>query len=563
MLTFRIQLVLIGLILSIKVIGQCSNESDWYERISVLPSGVAWASGQNPIFAHSPDGSSYYSVIEYYNSNEIKVEDTTFQSSTCNGSGRGFLILRHSINGEMQWLSNVCFSFLGDVDGVTIDEAGALYIGGNFNGELHYNGIQIGVSSNSSYFLMKIGVDGQLEWSEKGENSAAVGTTWTGEGLLLFLAVTDSILFNGITFYNQSGNISPNRDFVVLMVDEHANIIWNKIITGIGNLTVYTVSCNDERCIVQGRFQDEIIYDGQTMTESGFTIYQLAFKISDGLRFWMNKYETTSSFGILPNDSEIIADSLIATVGVFHENINFDSFSIYESAFGSDGYILLQNVNQGSVIWLNKFGGGREDAVQAVEASSSADGIIIGGMYASPTINYQGTEFNNSQSEVYEPFILELDLQGKPKCIVNEFGLSSHDQVVQTIVYGDQMLVAIGYRDSTAFGNFSVSAIGFNDLAIWKTCLPCDTINSIPETTTPTAQIYPNPFTGQTTIQLSQALQNGTLQLHDALGRLVKQEAVQGQQFTLQQSSLPAGLYFLSLYEQEQKLGTWRVAIAE
>ena len=65
--------------------------------------------------------------------------------------------------------------------------------------------------------------------------------------------------------------------------------------------------------------------------------------------------------------------------------------------------------------------------------------------------------------------------------------------------------------------------------------------------------VFPNPFFSTTTIKTLGNFKNATLSIYDSFGQTVKQvNNVSGQSVTLSRESLPSGLYFLGLKEENK-----------
>ena len=76
--------------------------------------------------------------------------------------------------------------------------------------------------------------------------------------------------------------------------------------------------------------------------------------------------------------------------------------------------------------------------------------------------------------------------------------------------------------------------------------------------------IYPNPFSDKTILQLDHPFQNSTLALYNSFGQLVKQiENLSGQTITLQRDDLPSGLYFLRLTDGGKVFATEKIIITD
>ena len=529
-------------------LAQCLDV-DWYSENSALPQGVMWGSAQNPMLASSEFDDAIYFVSEFYNASDLLIGGSNLPVSTCGGNGRGFSVQRYAEDGAVEWHRNACFSFNGTVNGVAADDQGGVYVCGSFNGLMVFDGVEFGTTSTAGYFLLKLDSEGDLLWHETGDRSAAVGATWTPNGLLFCLAVSDSVSFNGTTFYNESGSPNSDRDNVILLIDSARNVVWHRIMTGIDNPTVNVNTCNEFMCIVQGRFDVELIYDGETITTEGFSIYQIAFNLQDGSRLWLKKTSPNETGGIFPNSSKLVGDSLFVTVGLFHEQLVIDGYSITETTYGSDGYIMLQSAQNGSVHWLNGFGGDREDDVLDVAMTPSNNSIVVSGAFASEIVNYQGTVLLNHLPEKRDPFILEIDLEGKPKCVLSGLGTQANDNAVRLAITDSQLSVVMSFQDSTAFGNHAPIAMGFNDVIVWKTCLPCDTLTSIAETigAQPVLMVFPNPASQSIRLQVTGNRSPLTgIAVTDMLGHAVLNLELRTLNMELNVSTLATGIYTLT-----------------
>lgn len=229
-----------ALLLPISALAQCDLSAGWYKHISGLPDGQVGGTRQNPTILSNPVGDSFYLVLEYFYSNQVQINSSLSNVNSCESTGRGILLQKYQDDGQLIWEMETCdVSTIGLVDGAAVGDDGSLYVGGKYSEEMTIDGVSVGIGPGipfyPSYFVLKISPDGQLEWFRTDEiaGSGAVGLTWTDHGLLTFLMVSDSVSFNGNTYYNQSGSPSPDRDFVVLMVDENGEVVWDEMISGV------------------------------------------------------------------------------------------------------------------------------------------------------------------------------------------------------------------------------------------------------------------------------------------------------------------------------------------
>ncbi|MNE86367.1 hypothetical protein D3C80_1834600 [compost metagenome] len=75
--------------------------------------------------------------------------------------------------------------------------------------------------------------------------------------------------------------------------------------------------------------------------------------------------------------------------------------------------------------------------------------------------------------------------------------------------------------------------------------------------------IFPNPFSSETTLHTDKALKNATLTIYNCFGETVKQlKNISGQTLTLSRDNFPNGMYFIRLTE-ENKIYTDKLIITD
>lgn len=76
--------------------------------------------------------------------------------------------------------------------------------------------------------------------------------------------------------------------------------------------------------------------------------------------------------------------------------------------------------------------------------------------------------------------------------------------------------------------------------------------------------IFPNPFSAQTTLQTDNSFRNATLTVFNMHGKKVKQlNSISGQTFTLHRDNLPNGLYFLQFTQDNQVISLEKLVITD
>ena len=79
-----------------------------------------------------------------------------------------------------------------------------------------------------------------------------------------------------------------------------------------------------------------------------------------------------------------------------------------------------------------------------------------------------------------------------------------------------------------------------------------------------TIELFPNPFSHHTTLQIDNLLKNATLTVYNLYGQIVKQmQNISGQTITLQRNDLPSGLYFISLTQDNKIIASDKLLVTD
>ncbi len=74
--------------------------------------------------------------------------------------------------------------------------------------------------------------------------------------------------------------------------------------------------------------------------------------------------------------------------------------------------------------------------------------------------------------------------------------------------------------------------------------------------------VFPNPMNGQSTIQLNQFLENGTLTVHDNLGqKLLQINEIRGSKIEFMLTNVSSGIYFLEIKEYNNRISLEKIVI--
>ena len=76
--------------------------------------------------------------------------------------------------------------------------------------------------------------------------------------------------------------------------------------------------------------------------------------------------------------------------------------------------------------------------------------------------------------------------------------------------------------------------------------------------------IYPNPFSAQTTLQTENLFKGATLTVYNSFGQQVKQlKNISGHTITLHRENLPSGLYLIQLTQDSKVITADKLVITD
>ncbi|MFZ2205519.1 MAG: choice-of-anchor tandem repeat GloVer-containing protein [Minisyncoccia bacterium] len=109
-------------------------------------------------------------------------------------------------------------------------------------------------------------------------------------------------------------------------------------------------------------------------------------------------------------------------------------------------------------------------------------------------------------------------------------------------------------------GNYAVIIIQ-NGLACTSTCHNITNVGIAENSLTADVNIYPNPFTSQTTIAFAQEQKNTFIKIMDVLGKEVKTINFSGKELIIEKEGMQEGIYFLQIIDVNKKVLNKKVII--
>lgn len=307
----------------------------------------------------------------------------TFGSTTLtDGGSGGYFVVKYSASGIVQWAQNIN----GYGTGLTTDNAGNLFVTGNYTGTKAFGSTNLTALGSSDAFIVKYAPAGVVLWAKSagGVSNDDSGTSLAFDGTssvyLTGYYRSDSILFG--TFSLDNIGINNPDMFVAKYNASTGTFVWAKRAGGnrfdYGNGIVSDVNKN---AYVSGSFSSDSIKFGSTATlisgAAGATNMFIAKFDSTGTVVWSKKVE--SLWGDLIAYEIKTDGSNLYTSGEFQGvSVKFGSDSLINHSSGSTDMFVAKYDFSGNAIWGRSAGGTNYDYSKNLSVDASGNVYTLG-----------------------------------------------------------------------------------------------------------------------------------------------------------------------------------------
>lgn len=529
----------------------CQCESEWIQTIGGLPTGSQASVGFDLEVAQ--DGSVYV-ISSEYRSDSILIDGLWIDGAgSANVQNRDFYVCKYSSTGNIEWIVYGGGDAQDYVKDAALDSEGNIYLTGQFQGVLEFNvGGQVLSTGVQDIFLCKITSTGSLEWVRNYGNSTARGMAVDVDDEGIYMAgafFNDSIVVGDSTFF-----CSPpvgQSDVIVVKHDFNGNPLWAKHIFGENSQQVSALSVSNGQIALAGVFLDELITSEQTIIGSeSYQYYLCGMTTTQGLVNWILP-STGGGLSAIVEDILHDQDNNIFLSGRFNtDTLSFENVQTVNN--GAYDYFILRASGEGDPEWVISSDGSGFEVISGMTLSGNE--LIVTGGFTQTSFSVGG--FNLTNLGETDVFIAAYNADnGFGIC-----GLSYHGEgveqglSVQTI--GQNLYVEGLFTEVITLGENQITPIGNQDLFVWKTCIPCDTLTGIEdsETDEPSFSLAPNPATSIVRVGVT-GMQPVGVTFTDMLGREVHRSSLTARTSDLSLSGFAKGIYAVTVItENEQRI---------
>ena len=259
-------------------------------------------------------------------------------------SSKSFFILKITSDGSIAFAKKIEGDQEKDIHQIMVDDNGAIYVTGNFNGNLEVDGDLTTATDTSSMVLAKISTTGNVAWVKEYPSSLfidAVGIDVYEDKILV------SGHFRGVATFDQETVSSPSfhDDLFTVLLDENGNTIWARRAGGVYQKVNSACGFDgDGNIYTTGYFLGVIKMDETIEIQTNglnYNIFLLKYNL-EGQPIWAQ-----SIGGALDEYAVDILcqEDRLFLCGHFQGQMNVDGITLSADPVLSDGFVLKLDLN--------------------------------------------------------------------------------------------------------------------------------------------------------------------------------------------------------------------------
>ncbi len=529
--------------------------------------------GQSPewIWAKKSSGNSIdygYSIATDANGNSYVTgafasSTVIFDSEILTSEGFGdVLIAKYDTWGNVVWAKSGGGPGAEEAFGICVDANHNSYITGYFYGASITFGdtTLINSGNEADLFVVKYDDFGNVVWAR-----SAGQADYPDFGTSISIDKKGNVLVTGcfksriLNFGNDVISCNDIWDMLVLKYDATGNEIWARSAGGDNPDFGQGISTDaNGNCYITGMFNSSSITFGNTVLNNasgGATDFFIAKYDSLGNAIWARQAGSFGGDQGYSISTDAIGNSYVT--GRFTSSaIAFGNTTLINAGVSWDDIFVVKYDSAGNVVWAKRAGGIYGDYGMNI-CTDGHNNCYVTGQYESPTISFDNYTFTNNDSPGnYNVFVAKYDSIGNVIYALDAGGGDTENGYGISLDAAGNAYVTGSFNSlSIDFGNINLT--GGNDLFIAKIGESGTGINEVVDKND--IHIYPNPATTTLTLSTEQTLKNAELKIMNAIGQEVSHPLSRGECASLSAgkgcvldiSSLPPGLYYLTLQSEE------------
>ncbi len=477
----------------------------------------------------------------------------TFGSTTLTNTSAGsydIFLVKYDNNGNVIWAKSAGGIYDDQSNGITTDINGNIYITGGFNTSITFGSTTL---TSPGVFVVKYDSSGNVVWANGYASPGSYGqnlvTDSTGNLYLIGNLGFQTITFGSTTLQNANDTVNGVYDIFVVKFDNNGNVVWVNRAGGEDFDFGYSIALdNSNNVYITGgygsvaiNFGSDTLVNVTTTLGVGNTDVFVTKYDNNGNVLWARTAGGDSNddgFGISTDNN----GNVFVTGASGCTPITFGSITLPAPGVG-DIFIAKYDGN-GNVIWAKGVGGPASDFSNSIKTDAVGNSYITG-YFESSSLGFEtDTIISNGLADV---FFAKYDSNGNVLWARNVGG-TGIDRGNSITIDGSENIYFTGYFQSPSitFGanTFLNDNTSFQDIYTVK----LGAMTGIREENNPdNLNIFPNPFTSQTTLAFSTDQKNTEVRITDILGKEIRTLHFSGKELIIEKGEMERGIYFVEI----------------
>jgi len=481
-----------------------------------------------------------------------------------------------NFSGGVYWVSKIEASVLSRIYDLKVDQAGNIFVIGNVIGDATFDTVT--VLDAEELFLAKYGTDGHLKWVTLTESPPT--TTQRPQGRALAIGEDGNVYISGFmsklsNFQNIQLDVGSESHFFMAKYSTDGIVQWARGY-GLTSPIAQKIGADldgDNNIYLTGTTVGVSAFDTITVDANGMGTFFLARFNDDGNIAWIDLIKNNDV-----NSSRLVLNrqfNQIYVTGYFSfETVSFGNFTLTAPVYPGRTFFLAKYDADKNILWA-KANGGDVKVVRGKSIDISPDGsVFISGDYGDASQTGVGVVFGEGTNAVtlkkkgtYDGFMVKYKSDGTVDW-GKAFSGPENDDAKAVCAYSNEIGVVTGimvdsiYIGDTAFfskpvdyaGNFYLASCDGSSAPSWIFDSHAENAGF---------QLFPNPASGHVSVVLDDWNPGEVIvNIFNANGQLVNNTTASTGRIQLDISTLPSGLYFVYLMDDNAKpLGSRKLLV--
>lgn len=345
---------------------------------------------------------------------------------------------------------------------IAVDNAGNIYITGQFRGTAAFGNLSITSAGNTDAFIAKYNRTGQVLWVK-----SAGGTGYSyGQDIAVDAAgniYITGVYYNTTTFENTSFTSAGNSDLFIAKYNTEGILQWARSAGGANNDFGQSIAVDaNGNVYITGYFQGTSTFGTTTLTSTPLPFDDV----------FVAKYTTNGTFqwvksaggpgGDFGYDIAVDSNGNVYVTGIYIETAFFDGTPL-TSEGSTDVFLAKYNTNGGKE-WVRSAGGTGIDNGQGVAVDGN-NNVYISGIFSNTARfeNKYATSAGNS-----DIFLAKYTTDGSIQWLRSAGGINNESGKGIAVDAVGSIYLTGYYHNAAMFGGTSLLSSGYSDLYVAK-----------------------------------------------------------------------------------------------